>query len=148
SIFSNVVYQRPYISTGTAAHVAGGLEIRVVPHLTIGGGAFAVRPFGNQTVYSRVAAQDAPAQNMVSPALARVSAGQAATETGKGRGDKAVFRSIRQAEVTAADLRDHGADAWASITLARGVSLNFVVARSVPFQLTTVHAGLTLDVAR
>ena len=50
--------------------------------------------------------------------------------------------------VPAEELRDHGAVAWASFTIRPGISLNFSVARSIPFELTTVGFGLGFDFAR
>lgn len=48
----------------------------------------------------------------------------------------------------ATDLRDYGVNAWATISIARGATLNFAVARSVPFQLTTARVSLGLDLPR
>ncbi len=135
SIFNNVGYQRPYVETGNAFHAAGGVEFRLAPRVDVGAGGFALRPWGTQQVYSRVAETTAPQP-------------QPQPQPGQGRsmhGQKPIFQQTPAATVEALELRDHGANAWITVKLHRAVWLEGSVARSVPFRLTTVHFGLGFD---
>jgi len=138
SVFSNVGYQRPYITDGNAAYFSGGLELQLARRLRIGAGGFAVRPSGEQVVYSRVIPGRRPGG-----------------QTPPGRSDGStkppktpVYEIAPLTTSPASELQDHGANAWVSVALHRAASLNLAVARSVPFQLTTVRVGLSFDIAR
>jgi hypothetical protein len=162
SVFANVGYQRPYISEGPAAHFSGGLEVTPHRRLRLGAGGFAVRPHGEQQVYSRLTDMHPTAPGIIPPGTpapkgwpknwpwppqGQIPAGQ---RTGPLRVHLAGLLGLQQAqwlEAPAQDLQDHGVNAWASIGLFPGVSLDFAAARSVPFRLTTVRAGLVFDVA-
>ncbi|MFB3825964.1 MAG: hypothetical protein ACE15B_04310 [Bryobacteraceae bacterium] len=129
SVFNNAGYQRPYVETGNAFHAAGGAGFRVAPGVEAGAAAFALRPWGTQQVYSRVA-ETATAQPMPGRSANR---------------KKPIFQQTPVATVEAADMRDHGVNAWLTVRLHRAVWLEGAVARSVPFQLTIVHFGLGFD---
>lgn len=179
SIFNNVGYQRPYISTGSAAHLSGGVDVRALSRLTIGVGGFAVRPWGTQTVHSRMNMQmsamggadsmpgnDTPGAGMPGtgmPGMGTPGAGMpgmglpgagSGTVGGTGfqppdsGGNMPVYALTQQSVVQAEELRDHGVAIWASFRLRTGITLNFAVARSIPFELTTVGFGLGFDFAR
>ncbi len=159
SIF-NFAYQRPYIADGNAAHFSGGADLRVAPQLSLGAGGFAVIPSGAQVVYSRIVTAQTPgAQTAVIGKGGAPGSGGSGYGSGNGSGGppsstpaKAPphmpFLANAVSTPSAADLRDYGAKAWAAVSLGRGVSLHFSVARSVPFQLTTARAGLGLDLPR
>lgn len=139
SVFRNVGYQRPYISDGNAGYASGGMEISPVRRVTITLTGFAVRPIGTQTVYNRMSID----QGGASPP----SSG-AAGHMGGGMRMPFLVPGSTTTNTAAGDLRDHGASAWTSIAVSNGVFLQFGVARSVPFELTTVRAGLGFDLAR
>ncbi|MCL5742761.1 MAG: hypothetical protein M1541_02365, partial [Acidobacteria bacterium] len=147
SIF-NIGYQRPYISDGNPAHFAGGAEFQLTGRLLVGVGGFAVRPQGEQAVVSRAMAA-MPGNGNGTGSGNGMGAGNG---MGNGRGQSGtphvpVYAVAPQYSAPASDLQDHGANAWASFRLHQGVNLNFAVARSVPFQLTTVQVGLGFDLA-
>lgn len=153
SVFSNVGYQRPYVTDGSATHFSGGLEVRAARRLILGGGGFAVRPAGAQVVFSRVTAPEPPPATSPPP---QPPGGGRPPGRGRGTGPPSgvphgqppVFDIGTPTEVAASELRDHGANVWGSLYLHPAVSLNAAVARSVPFRLTTVRVGLGFDVAR
>ena len=167
SIF-NFAYQRPYIADGNAAHFSGGFDLRAAPRLTFGAGGFGVMPTGTQVVYSRIAMGQASAPAQGSGAGTGTPSGSMGGNgmggTGSGMSGPTTPQNMSQmpasvlahmpflattgAAVPASELEDYGANAWASVTVARGVTLNFAAARSVPFQLTTVRVSLGLDLAR
>jgi hypothetical protein len=135
-VFDNVGYQRPYISTGNAVHFSGGVDFRAHDRVVLGGGGFAVHPWGDQNVQPR-----APLRG----------SGEASgtPRGGQSSGVRMPFLSSEpQADVPAAELQDHGVVGWASFELSDGVTLSFSLARSFPFELTTVGFGLGLDFAR
>ncbi|MBA3975704.1 MAG: hypothetical protein C0504_15980 [Candidatus Solibacter sp.] len=52
-----------------------------------------------------------------------------------------------QTNVPGSDVSDYGASAWASWSLTPFVKLNLRVARSIPYELTTVRVGLGFDLS-
>lgn len=159
----NFAYQRPYISDGNAAHFSGGFDVRAARRLTFGMGGFGVAPTGTQVVYSRIMMGQAstPAQGSGAGAgnspggMGGMGGGPSGTPPAQNMPQMTAgvlahmpFLGATGAAVPASELDDYGANAWASITVARGVTLNFAAARSVPFQLTTVRVSLGLDLAR
>ncbi len=153
---SNFAYARPYIADGNAAHFSGGLEVRAAHRLTVGASGFGVWPFGSQVVYSRVMMGQPSGASGAGSGAQTPGGGMAGMGGGipGGAGSPMTppqympFLGAARSVVAASELEDYGPDAWASITVARGVSVNFAVARSVPFHLTTARIGLTLDVVR
>ena len=53
-----------------------------------------------------------------------------------------------QASMPGDDLADRGVSGWVSWSVHPGVTLNLTVARSVPYELTTVRAGIAFDLSR
>lgn len=157
SIF-NFAYQRPYIADGNATHFSGGFDLRAAPRLTCGAGGSGVIPTGGQAVYSRVAMTPAPvttgegASSGSMGGMSGVAGGPPASQPMPSIPANVLahmpFLATTGAAASASELQDYGANAWASFTVARGVALNFALARSVPFQLTTVRVSLGLDLAR
>jgi len=151
SVFNNVVYQRPYISDGNAAHVTAGAEVQAHRRLVIGVGGFALRPTGSQLVISRTSVEPSPASQPAQPQPPRgppPGRGRGVGPKVRAPGEPPVFEQGTTAEVSAADLRDHGVSGWSYVRLHPSVSLQFAVARSVPFRLTTARVGLAFNVAR
>ena len=168
-VFNNVGYQRPYISTGNAAHFSGGVDFRAHRRVILGAGGFAVRPWGTQNVHSRMwdhghtmPPGDGPGTGPgdhgpgmghtggMAAAGAQISAPAALISTPGGRmgGDMPFLPPNPGGEVPAEDLRDHGVTGWVSFRLHSSLTLNFSVSRSFPFELTTVSAGLGFDLGR
>ncbi len=170
-VFNNVGYQRPYISTGNAAHFSGGVDFRAHPRVILGAGGFVVRPWGTQNVHSRMwdhghtmppgggpgtgPGDHGPGMGHgggMSATAAPLAAARART-LGLGTlqhmsGDMPFLPPNPGGEVPAEDLRDHGVTGWVSFRLHSSLTLNFSVSRSFPFELTTVSAGLGFDLGR
>jgi hypothetical protein len=164
SVF-NFAYQRPYISDGNAAQLTGGIDFHTASHLAAGAAGFGVIPSGTQVVYSRIAVgQNSGSQTALpgsggSSGSAGGSGGSGSGSGGAGKGGSPTstpvdapahmpFLANSVSTLPASDLRDYGANAWASVTVARGVTLNFAVAHSVPFRITTARVSLGLDLPR
>lgn len=151
SVFNNVGYQRPYITDGPAAHFSGGLEGRWAGRVTAGLGAFAVRPFGEQEVWSRVVTtQTAPVTLPGRPSplplpLPDPRPGRTGPLRERLR-SLGLLETVQWIVTPGEDLQDHGPNAWVSFLVGPGVSLDVAVARSIPFHLTAVRAGLSFDV--
>ena len=161
SVFNNVGYQRPYIADGNAGHFTGGIEFSVGRRFQAGAGAFAVRPFGNQMVYSRMSIASVPGGSGSTQPPAPPSPGMGGPMPGMGgwmpgtgqtmpSGNSEMHVWERGASVAATpdELRDHGANAWVSIAVHPAVVLNAGIARSFPFGLTTARFGLGFNLSR
>ncbi|MBK5295340.1 MAG: hypothetical protein JJE04_27135 [Acidobacteriia bacterium] len=151
SVFNNVVYQRPYISDGNAAHLTSGIEFQAHRRIVIGAGGFALRPLGAQSVISRVSAEPAPTNQPAQPQPTQgppPGPGKRVGPKNRPPNEPPVFEQGTIAEVSAQDLRDHGASVWSYVRLHPALTLHLAVARSVPFRLTTARVGLGFNVAR
>ncbi len=141
SVFRNVGYQRPYISDGNAGYASGGVEISALRRFTFAFTGFAVRPIGAQMVYNRMSMDQVPGTSGTSTGdWSHMSGGMSMPFLATG--------STTTTTASAGELRDHGASAWTSMAVSNGVFLQFGVARSLPFELTTVRVGLGFDLAR
>lgn len=139
SIFNNVGYQRAYIADGKATYLTTGLDVRPLQRLTVGAGGFAMHPFGAQFVYSRSGAN---ASTGTAPS------GHMPPGMGMGWGGAVylpVTRPVEPVATSGAELRDHGFSFWTSLRVARTVWLKGAAARSVSYHVTTVRAGIALD---
>lgn len=156
-VFNNVGYQRPYISTGGATHFSGGLTAGLGRRASLGAGGFAVEPFGQQEVMSRqvmLAPPPAPSSGMPpgmghDPGMMPPGTGQMpGASTGMLHPGLPAFMQVSHATVQAADLRDHGVNAWTSIAIHPTLSFQIHVARSLDFDLTTVRVGVGFNFGR
>lgn len=156
SVFNNAGYRRPYVTNGNATHFSGGLDMTVRRILTFGAGGFALRPIGNQTVYSQTVEGRNTSQ---APSASNSGGSMPGASRGAGMGgdrggvmppasSMPFYDRAQQTVVNAGELRDYGAAAWLSIPIGRGLSLNVAAARSIPFHLTTARVGIGIDVAR
>jgi hypothetical protein len=146
SVFNNAGYQRPYITDGNAIHTSGGVDFALRRKLTAGIGGFGLEPIGDQVVYSGTVRAGSPAAGGAIPG------GSMGSGMGHGGGmttppatSMPIYDRAQQSVVKADDLRDYGPLAWFSIPLHAGLSINLVVSRSVPFQLTTVRVSMGVD---
>lgn len=161
SVFNNVGYQRPYVSDGNAGHFTGGIELSFGRRFRAGAGAFAVRPFGAQIVYSRMGEaavsegtgntqpphEPGPGMGGSMPGMVGSMPGTAQTMP-SGTSETHVWERGTSVAATADELRDHGANAWASISVHPAVVVNVGIARSLAFGLTTVRFGLGFNLSR
>lgn len=137
SVFRDVGYQRPYITTGTAAHGSAGVEGALHRRFGVGAGGFFLEPRGPQTVINRIGsvARPMPGQSVENPG-------------GMHGGIMPVMQLPTGSEVAANELSDRGPNAWAWFAVSEAVNLNVTVARSVPLELTTVRIGFGFDMVR
>ncbi len=159
SVFNNVGYQRPYITDGNAAHFSGGVDFTMAHKLAFGAGGFGLVPVGNQIVYSQTmkAGSSGSAGGQTNPPNGggMMPGGGMASGMGGGGGmtmppvsSMRFYDQAHKSVVNANELRDYGASIWLSIPIHSGFSLNTLVTRSFPFDLTTVRVGVGIDVAR
>lgn len=159
SVFNNVGYLRSYITDGNVAHFSGGLDFTLPHKLTFGLGGFGLEPFGQQMVYSQTvmsgssatASSGSGSQNgggMMPGGGMGSGMGSGGTMTMSPTSAMPFYDQAQQTMVAANELRDYGASMGLSIPLHPGISLNTMVARSVPFHLTTVRVGIVIDVPR
>lgn len=160
SVFNNIGYQRPYVSDGNAGHFAGGIELSMGRRFRAGAGAFAVRPFGEQMVYSRMSEAsvsegtgNTQPPHGPGPGMGGSMPGMGGgTGTGQtmpsGTSEMHVWERGTNVAATADELRDHGANAWVSIAVHPAVAVNVGIARSLPFGLTTVRFGVGFNLSR
>lgn len=161
SVFNNIGYQRPYVSDGNAGHFTGGIEFSIGRRFQAGAGAFAVRPFGEQMVYSRMSVASVPGgagstqpPAPPSPGMGGSMPGMGGWMSGTGQtmpsGNPVMHVWERGSSVAATpnELRDHGVNAWVSVALHPAVALNVGIARSLPFHLTTARFGLGFNLSR
>ncbi|MBI4905159.1 MAG: hypothetical protein HY820_16105 [Acidobacteria bacterium] len=155
-VFNNVAYQRPYISTGGAAHFSGGLTIGLGRRTSLGIGGFAVAPFGDQQITSREVMQGASsASASVTPSAMGHNSGAMPGVGHMPGGSSGVlqpglppFMQVSHATVQASDLQDRGVNTWTSIAIHPALSIQIGVARSFDFDLTTVRVGLGFNFGR
>lgn len=157
SVFTNVGYQRPYITDGNVVHFSGGMDFALPHKLGFGLGGFGLEPFGNQVVYSQTVmsvssgsgGNTSNSQNgggMTSGGGMGSGMGSGGSMTMPPSGSMPFYDRAQQTMVSASELRDYGASMWLSVPLHSGISLKAGVARSVPFHLTTVGVGVSIDV--
>ena len=150
SLFNNVGYQRPFISNGNSLYESGGVDYRVHRRLTVGLGGFGVQAMGDQMVISQMTVTAPPASSMpgmppghMPPGMGPGSAGSGAMPTGSmpfyGHGPQTV--------VPGSDVSDQGVSAWTAWTVTPGITLTVNVARSIPYELTTVRVGIGFDLS-
>ena len=140
SVFSNAGYQRPYVTDGSATHFSGGLDFALAHRLSFGLSGFALRPAGVQTVYSQTMPSSASAGNPTQTPGGTMPG----THTAPGM-TMSFYEQAQRSIISGSELEDHGAAVWVSIPLHEGLSLNVQAARSVPFHLTTIRAGIGID---
>ena len=134
SVFNNVGYQRSYIADGKAAYLTTGLDVQPFRRLTVGAAGFAMWPFGPQLVYSRsaldVSTPLAPSGHMP-PAM--------------GMDPPRVTSPAQPVATASRDLRERGLSVWASFRIAPALSINGSAAHSISYHVTTVRAGIGVD---
>ncbi|MBI3465021.1 MAG: hypothetical protein HY000_18490 [Planctomycetes bacterium] len=133
SVLNNVGYQRPFISNGNALYASGGVDYRLHRRLTAGVGGFTLQAFGTHTVISTMmTSSEAESPWHVS---ARMGGDMPGVQMGSAAAPLI-------SDVSGKDIRDRGVSAWASWSIHRDVTVGLKVARSIPYELTTVRFGL------
>jgi hypothetical protein len=146
SVFNNVGYQRPFISNGNAWYATGGIDAQLHRRIVAGAGGFALHATGAHTVISRM-------NRMMPPGHDEQPGAGGNGTPGMGHGtpphpsEPPFYGQPRETVVPGDELSDHGPSAWVVFTLHPTVSLNVTVARSLPYELTTVRVGLGFNLA-
>ncbi len=126
-------FTRPFSSLGMVAHFEGGVDLQVWRAVSIGASAYAVTPFGQQKIYSKV------------------KHGQGATQepgSSSGQGKKGVFESQSVTVGDASIARDNGGSAWLDLRPGRVVDFQLGISRSLEYDLTSVYFSVVLNLGR
>jgi hypothetical protein len=122
------LFVRPYTTLGLNTHFRPGAEISLWKSIAVGGSAYDIVPFGNQTVFSRV-------NNLPGGSAAGTSHGRA-------------FQSSQQTIGTAAIARDDGFSTWVDTGLNPYIDTEIGYTRSVHYDLNSVSFSLGFNVGR
>ena len=148
SLFNNVGYQRPFISNGNSLYASGGIDCRVHRRFTVGLGGFGLHAMGDQMVISQMTGVAPAATTM--PGMPP-GHGMGTGWTGSGSmpaGAMPFYGHGPQTAVPGSVVSDQGVTAWTSWSLSPEITLGLNVARSIPYELTTVRVGLGFDLSR
>ena len=129
AVSDTAFFVRPYTSYGLLAHLEGGIRYRFVRTFSVGGSAYSIAPWGQQTVISRIV-------------KAQV---QAAASTTKNHG---VFQNAHVTTGGASIAADHGVSTWVQFDPIRSFNLYAGFTRSTEYSLNTVFFGVGLSLGR
>lgn len=146
SLFNNVGYQRPFISNGNSLYASGGIDYRVHRRFSVGLGGFGVHAMGDQMVISQMTATAPAATTMPGMPPGHMPPGMGTGSMGSGT--MPFYGHGPQTIVPGSDVSDRGVVGWTSWSLSPSVTLSINVARSIPYELTTVRVGLGFDLSR
>jgi hypothetical protein len=146
SLFNNVGYQRPFISNGNSLYASGGIDYRVHRRFTVGLDGFGVHAMGDQMVISQMTATAPAATTMPGMPPGHMPPGMGIGSMGSGT--MPFYAHGPQTIVPGSDVSDYGVVGWTSWSLSPSVTLSINVARSIPYELTTVRVGLGFDLSR
>jgi len=122
----SLLFVRPYTTLGMNGHFLGGARIAIWKRISVGGSLYDIAPFGNQTVFSRVAGTPA------SPASSH------------GHG----FQTTQQTTGSAVIARDNGFSVFAIYSPNTVIDTELGYTRSVHYDLDTVSFSLGFNVGR
>jgi len=120
------LFLRPYTTLGLNGHFRGGANVNVWKSLSVGGAAYDILPFGNQTVFSRVSTVPA----------------------GNGASHGSNFQTSQQTTGTADIARDNGFSTWVDVSPNPYVDAELGYTRSIHYDLNSVSFSLGLNVGR
>ncbi len=132
SISDTRFFTRPFTSLGMLAHFEGGADIRLWRPLSLGASAYAVTPFGEQKVYSKL-----------------IRHGQAVSSGGRGRGPKSgVFENQSETVGDASIVRDNGGSVWLDLSPGDAADFQVGFSRSTEYDLNSVFFSILLNIGR
>ncbi len=120
------LFLRPYTTLGLNSHFRGGVDVNVWKSISVGGAAYDILPFGNQTVFSRVS--------------------KAPTGNGAGASHGRNFQTSQQTTGTAEIARDNGFSTWLDAGLNSYVDAELGYTRSIQYDLNSVSFSLGFNV--
>jgi hypothetical protein len=129
AVSDTAFFVRPYTSYGPLAHLEGGVRYRIARAFSLGGSAYSIDPWGQQTVISRIVKAQ----------------GQAAASTTKNHG---VFQNAHVTTGGASIAADHGISTFLQFEPVRSFNLYAGFARSTEYSLNTVFFGVGLSLGR
>lgn len=122
------LFLRPYTTLGMNGHFRGGVNIKASNRIGVGGSAYDILPFGDQTVFSRVS----PAFSMNGPGASH------------GRS----FQGSQQTTGSATIAEDNGFSAWVDFSPNAYVDSELGYTRSTHYALNSVSFSLGFNVGR
>lgn len=130
------LFMRPFTSFGYNAHFQGGASCQLGKYFNLGASGYDIQPFGNQTLYSKVAHGNAQT------AGPGVGMGQGA---GMSHG---VFQNNQQITGTADLAYDNGFSAWVGASPSPYLDLQLGYTRSIQYDLNSVSFSMGVNVGR
>jgi len=131
SVSDTMYFVRPYTSYGPIAHLEGGVRYKFARLFSLGGSAYSIDPWSQQTVISRlIKAQGQP---------------PAGASSGKNNG---VFQNAHATTGSSGIAADHGISTWLLFEPARSFNLYAGFTRSTEYSLNTVFFGVGLSLGR
>lgn len=126
------LFMRPFTSFGYNAHFQGGASYQLGKYFNLGAAGYDIQPFGNQTLYSKVAHGNGQT----------VSPGQGA---GMSHG---AFQNNQQITGTADLAYDNGFSAWVGASPSPYLDLQLGYTRSMQYDLNSVSFSMGVNVGR
>lgn len=121
------LFIRPFTSLGMNTHFQGGLSYQLGKYFNVGASGYDIQPFGQQTVYSKVAG-NAPA-------------------AGRGlRGNP--FQNNQQITGSSTLVYDNGFSAWVGASPSPYLDLQLGYTRSIQYALNSVSFSMGVNVGR
>jgi hypothetical protein len=149
SVFNNVGYQRPFISNGNALYTSGGIDYRFHRRLTVGVGGFGLHAFGTHTLISRMTSATHEDQSSgMPPGHMPPGSGTGMLGAAPMPSGSSFYGQAQQTAIPGQDLADNGLNGWASWSVHPEVTITLTVARSIPYELTTVRVALGFSLSR
>ena len=149
SVFNNVGYQRPFISNGNALYTSGGIDYRFHRRLTAGVGGFGLHALGTHMLISRMtsASHDDQSSGMI-PGHMPPGSGVGMPGTSAMSDGRPFYAQPQETAISGQDLADRGLSGWASWSVHPEVTISLTVARSIPYELTTVRVAFGFNLSR
>ncbi len=123
------LFLRPFTSLGMNAHFQGGASYQLGKYFNLGASGYDIQPFGQQTVFSKVANGNA---NAVAP--------------GPGRGRP--FQNNQQITGSADLVYDNGFSAWVGASPSPYLDFQLGYTRSIQYDLNSVSFSMGVNVGR
>ena len=128
SVLSSREYKRPYLTLGKVAHFEVGTSHELGHSLSFNASAYAIEPWGTQTLYSRIVT---------------TKAGGAGGTAKSGRVYTTIVRTTGGAEL----VRDNGFNTGLDFSPSRFVDLGMVFSRSTHLHLNTISFGISFNLS-
>jgi hypothetical protein len=123
-------FNRPFTSLGSVGLFEGGTYFWASDLIGLGGSVYAVEPWGQQKIYSRLVQRQSP---------------QSAASPGKGNSHRRVFEEGSYTLSDADMAKDHGASVWIDIDPISNVSLEVGFSRSISYEYNSLFFSFHFD---